>query len=679
MSFMTRAAPCALLLAAMAAPALASDGPEPEPQSRLDTVIVEGRRSEAVQALRDSAARLARRAGATSVVAAADFENSRATTLSDLLTYAPGVYAQTRHGEEVRLSIRGSGIQRGFLMRGVQLYQDGIPLNLADGGGDYQSIDPLALQHIEIWRGANALEYGASTLGGAVNFITPTGRSADRVRLRADAGSHGQQRLHAMLAGTNEAIDGVLGVTRSEQEGWRENSATEATRITGNLGYRFSDALEGRLYLTHIDSELQLPGSLSRAAVKADPRQAAPNNSRLKAGNNYTLNRAAARLTWTPSAGREITASAWLSERDRFHPMTIGILDQTSDDIGLDLRAAFDLGGSDLTRRLIVGFSAGKYEGTESRFTNPNGSPGVRTGLNEVEADLQSLYAEYSHGLTPELTLQVGAQATRATRTLDNVTSPAGSYDKTFQAFSPKLGLIWAFPPTDQVFANVSRSFEPAPFGEAAVRPLLPIPDAQEATTMELGWRRLAGPVRLEAVAYRAWIDNELLALTDGSGNSIGTANADRTIHQGLELGASLPLGDAVSVRATYLLNDFHFDGDANYGDNRIAGIAEHLLHAELEWRVTPWLSVAPSVEWQPSGVWVDHANTVKAESYTLAHLRLQGDVTPHVRWFADVRNLFDRDYIAGTAVQANARGLDGAWYFPGDPRSAYVGLQVRY
>ncbi|GAA0619371.1 TonB-dependent receptor [Brevundimonas kwangchunensis] len=679
MSLMTRAAPCALLLAAMAAPAFASDIPELQSQARLDTVIVEGRRSEADRAMQASAARLAERAGATTVIAAADFENGRATTLSDLMTYAPGVYAQTRHGEEVRFSIRGSGIQRGFLMRGVQLYQDGVPLNLADGGGDYQSIDPLALQHIEVWRGANALEYGASTLGGAVNFVTPTGHTADRSRLRVDAGSHGQQRIHAMLAGADASLDGVLSATRSEQDGWRENSATEATRITGNLGYRFSDALEGRLYLTHIDSELQLPGSLSRAALDANPRQAAPNSSRLKAGNNYTLNRAAGRLTWTPEAGREITASAWVSERDRFHPMTMGILDQTSDDIGVDLRAAFDLGGSDLARRLIVGVSVGRYEGTEDRYTNPNGSPGVRTGLNEVQADLQTLYAEYSHGLTPDLTLQVGAQATRATRTLENVTNPAGSYDKTFEAFSPKLGLIWASSPTDQVFANASRSFEPAPFGEAAVRPLLPIPNPQEATTLELGWRRHAGPARLEAVAYRAWIDNELLALTDATGNSIGTANADRTIHQGLELGASLPLGDAVSVRATYLLNDFHFDGDANYGDYRIAGIAQHLLHAELEWQAASWLSVAPSIEWQPSGVWIDHANTVKAENYTLAHLRLYGEVTQSVRWFADVRNLFDREYIAGTAVQANARGLDGAWYFPGDPRSAYVGLQVQY
>mgnify|MGYP003575605017 CR=1 FL=1 len=678
MSFRTSTAPCALLLAALASPAFAFSPDEPQAVT-LDTVVVEGRQRASDQAVAAATQRLNQRAGATNVIAAESFENGRAGTISDIMAYAPGVHAQTRHGDEARFSIRGSGIQRGFLMRGISLYQDGIPMNLADGGGDYQSIDPLAVQHVEVWRGANALEYGASTLGGAVNFVTPTGRTADTFSLRLDAGSFGQQRAHATVAGVSGALDGVLSLTRSEQDGWRDHSATEATRISGNAGYRFSQALEARLYLTHIDSDMEMPGSLSLAALTSNLRQAAPNNERLAAGNNYTLNRAAARLDWTPGEGRRITASAWIADRDRFHPMTMGILQQDSEDIGLDVRGVFDLGAGSLTRRLAIGASTGRYEGTENRFTNPDGRPGVRTGLNEVEARLDTIYAEYSHGLTPGLTLQAGAQFTRTTRTLDNRTSPAGGYDKTFEAFSPKLGLIWSVSPTDQVFANVSRSFEPAPFGEAAVLPLLPIPDAQEATTAEIGWRRRAGPVQLEAVAYRAWIDDELLALTDSSGNSIGTANADRTIHQGLELGAALPLTESVSLRGSYLLNDFRFDGDANYGDNRIAGLPQHRLQAELEWRVAPWLTVAPSVEWQPTGTWIDHANTVKSESYALAQLRLHGDLTRHVRWFADARNLFDRDYIASTAVQANVRGADGAYYFPGDPRSLYVGLQVRY
>lgn len=73
-----------------------------------------------------------------------------------------------------RLSIRGYGLSRGFHLRGINLLQDGIPFNFSDGSGDFQEIDPLILQHVEVYRGGNDLRYGAASLGGAINMATPT-------------------------------------------------------------------------------------------------------------------------------------------------------------------------------------------------------------------------------------------------------------------------------------------------------------------------------------------------------------------------------------------------------------------------------------------------------------------------------------------------------------------------
>ena len=56
----------------------------------------------------------------------------------------PGVFAQPKWGDDTRLSIRGSSLSRNFHLRGVQLYMDGIPINTADGYGDFQEIDPTA-------------------------------------------------------------------------------------------------------------------------------------------------------------------------------------------------------------------------------------------------------------------------------------------------------------------------------------------------------------------------------------------------------------------------------------------------------------------------------------------------------------------------------------------------------
>lgn len=80
--------------------------------------------------------------GSAAVVDAASYEDTRAVTIKDMLDYVPGVYAQPRYAEELRLSIRGSGLSRTFHLRGIGLFQDGIPINLADGGGDFRTSIP---------------------------------------------------------------------------------------------------------------------------------------------------------------------------------------------------------------------------------------------------------------------------------------------------------------------------------------------------------------------------------------------------------------------------------------------------------------------------------------------------------------------------------------------------------
>lgn len=634
--------------------------------------------SAATAQLRASRSELAWRAGGTAVVDAADYLDGRAATASDALAYAPGVLAQSRHGQETRLSVRGSGIQRGFLLRGVGLYQDGIPLNHADGTGDFQALDPVATQYIEIWRGANALEYGANGLGGAINFVSPTGLSAPGGELRLQAGSFGQRQGHANMGGSSGALDGFVSISRSEQDGWRQQSAYRSERVSANAGVRLGTALDLRGFVSYVDSHLEMPGSLSRAVLDADPRQAAPRYVSQGAVNDFRQKRAALRLTWSPHTGVRWVSSVFASERDRFHAMTMGILQQDMDDTGVDSRLTLDFGEAALTRRLVAGVSLARLDGQEFRFANVGGRAGAATGHTWLDAHQDTVYAEYTHGLDARWSLQAGWQGLRARRQQTNPAAPASSYRVDFSDSAPKLGMLFAPAAGSQWFANVSGSIEAPPFGELVYNPTRPLAQAQGGTTAEIGWRGQLGGWNGDAVVYRSRVRRELLALADAQGIALGTVNADRTVHQGLELSASGTLAPGWRLRTHYLYNDFRFDDDAVYGKRRLAGIAPHLLRADLQWQPHRRLRIAPGVDWQPGRTWVDHANTVAASGHALLSLKLGGELDRRWHWFVEGRNLANRRYVATSAVQANAHGLDGAFYFPGDGRSVYAGLTWR-
>ena len=112
------------------------------------------------------------------LVPAEAYRNSTvANTIKDILDYVPGVFAQPKWGDDTRLSIRGSGLSRNFHLRGIQLYMDGIPINTSDGYGDFQEVDPTAYKYVEVYKGGNALQFGANSLGGAINFVTPDRKS----------------------------------------------------------------------------------------------------------------------------------------------------------------------------------------------------------------------------------------------------------------------------------------------------------------------------------------------------------------------------------------------------------------------------------------------------------------------------------------------------------------------
>src|SRR5262249_27301689 len=192
----------------------------------VDSVIVTGARNPedppVVQAARK---RLSETPGAVSVISQESYASRFALGLDDVLRDAPGVYAQKKWGGDIRISIRGSGIGNANHNRGLLIAQDGVPLNEADGFGDSQIADPLITRFTEVYRGGNALRFGGALLGGAINMVTPTGKTAGYdSQLRIDGGSYGLARENLQMARRIGDWDLFVAGTNQTADGWRPQS-----------------------------------------------------------------------------------------------------------------------------------------------------------------------------------------------------------------------------------------------------------------------------------------------------------------------------------------------------------------------------------------------------------------------------------------------------------------------
>src|SRR5437763_919837 len=72
---------------------------------------------------------------------------------------------------------------------------------------------------------------------------------------------------------------------------------------------------------------------------------------------------------------------------------------------------------------------------------------------------------------------------------------------------------------------------------------------------------------------------------------------------------------DRISLDQTYTLNDFHFEGDPVYHDNRIAGIPIHFYEAQLLYQKPSGFYAGPNLQCNLSRYPADHANTLFADA----------------------------------------------------------------
>ncbi len=614
--------------------------------------------------------------GGADVVGYEDYADKSLASLRDALAFSPGVYLQPRFGQEVRISIRGSGLSRSFHMRGLTLLQDGVPINLADDNGDFQELDPIFFDHLEVYRGSNALRFGSGTLGGAINGVTPTGVDARGLFLRGDVGAFDSYRGLASYGGVSGDgkgdVDYWAAISADSSDGDRDHAKRDSIRFHGNVGMRFSDAIRTRVYASVNSIDQQLPGSLDYNTAKNDPktgsffRDTQRNIDSIRLQNRTTFDLGSA----------DLNVGIFYNGKSLDHPITPFVIDNVSRDKGAYFRLNWLNGPVELT----IGGEARFGDTDAKRFQNIDGKRGNLIFDADQKARTMSVYGEARYRPADRWTVIAGGIFSDGMRkqqqTFNNgPTNDLGKAD--FSEFSPKVGILFDATDTIQFYGNVSRSAEFPGFSELAqIATFVPV-QAQTAWTYEIGTRGDYGMAEWDLSLYRSEIDGELLQFTVGGDIPASTFNADKTIHQGIEAGLTLNFAHWLRLSQIYTYSDFRFDDDAQYGDNRLPVIPKHFYRAELRFGSDAF-HIAPNVEWVPKGAWADYNNTFRTESYALVGLTASAAVAKNAELFVDARNILDEEAVGdvGAAITANENSVI---FYPVERRGIFGGVRLRF
>lgn len=699
-----RSLPTALLGLALACPAVAeSAGLELAPAQ----VLGQGQEGTG-QGAEEARARLAQVPGATSVVDMERPLQGRVASNQDVLAYQPGVYAQSAGNEGVKISIRGSGINRapGAHASGLYTMLDGLPLT-GPGGTPYELLEPLWIDHVQVLRGANGFDRGGLALGGAIDYISHTGHDAPLLQVRYVTGSHGYQQRQVSSGQVLGDFDYYVSLTDSNADGYQDHTRSQSRGVIGNFGYRFNPSLETRFYLRYRETDNDLAGRVSKHSIENSPRAANPNyvsrdDRRKQPGSTFVGNK----TTWYIDDDSSLQAGLVYHD----YPMDLregtnrlkvaysdvsGTLDYKRRDTlwGLESRSTLGLrvtkhlpndGASEFVR-IPTGNTSSYSPGTRMRDFTYQGSDSVLHFSNDLE-------------IADDLWLTTGLAAIY-TRRESAVTYPEGGGKTSLGDwdYAPRLGLRYQLNRDVQLFGNLSRSVEaphpwsliyssnirfPKDSGAATGTQRDPIKlQNQTATTLELGGRGDSALGQWSLAWYYAQVRHELLSvLPDASTTTPYELNASPTVHQGLEASLeselwSRPGVGRLGLRQAYTFSDFHYRDDPRFGDNRLPGLPMHYYQGELRYDWPQGFFAAVNTQ-LVSKVAVDYANSYYADPYALFGATL-GYNAPKNDWQAwvDLRNLTGQRYAATVTPGYDDKGQDAARSTPGEGMGVYVGM----
>ena len=608
-----------------------------------------------------------------------------ATNLAEVLVNDSSVTAGTTRWNRQVFSIRGFEIDsgNGYLINGHQQWSHYV-----------QPIETL--QQVEVLKGPSSMLYGQSDPGGLVNMVTKKPTYDSMLDLGFDTDGYGSTRAQLDAGGSlNEAqsIRYRTVLVKQDTKYWREYSANdenqERDRWLGYLNMEFdlSDDVLLSVKYDHTQDKagIDAGGWLDKQGNVVGNRKTVWDTP--WAFTDNTVSNLGADLTWHMSDNWKVKGgyNEQQFDRQRFDsapqytvdPFTKGYSIKPFDRYDdwqhktayVDFTGEFTLAGMD--HQLLIGanyldyFYQQQIQRGATQIVTP-GQPVVKPDLDyhsKPKGDA-STYKYYGFYLQDLMTLNEQWKLLAGVRYDEQKKDGEGENS---YAVSPKFGVIYSPMANGNIYVNYSKSFTPqgAVNNEFDVNNDLNL-KPEYGIQYEVGtkWELFDDRLLFTAAVFDITLENitisEKLSSPIGDYTDITTQGGEQK-HRGFEMGAQGQLGDSWFVTSSMMYLDAEYQtGDAREGKTPIDA---------PEWSANIWTryELSDALAFNFGAIYVgerfaDLDNTITKDGYVrfdIGAAYTTDIMGKDVSLRANVRNLFDTDYIDGGQYNMVTIGQD--------------------
>jgi outer membrane receptor protein involved in Fe transport len=645
-------------------------------------------------------------AGNTSLVTQDALKLVGHSHIQEALARVPGVNLARGNGQEYLPALRSPVLTGAGACGSILAAVDGIPLRSAG----FCNINELfeapseQAQRIEVVRGPGSALYGSNAMTGVINVITPSVTEKSFWSLGLEAGPHDYSRLkysqsermgdHGLRADLVLAHDG----------GYRDDSGFDQQKLTLRHEYGTENlSYTTTLQASNLNQETAGYVNGTDAYKDSDLQDSNPNP---EAYRDATALRLATQVVYTLDEQRRWVVTPYLryTDMDFLQHFLPGDPLEENGQKSLGLQSAY-FHNLNEKLKIIAGLDLEYTDGflKQSQDAPTRGSAFLQATIPEgkhydyqVDAIMAAPFVHANWDLSEKLSVQAGLRFEVMdydydNRMLDGRTAEDGTAcgfggcrysrpadrDDRFENWSPKLGVLYRIDNDTQVYANVSQGFR-APQATELYR----LQRAQQVTdldsesldSLEIGLRGQQSLVAYEVIAYAMKKENVIFRDSDFFNVADG-----ETRHLGLELALSYSINEQwdVALSASYAEHEYDDDrvlGGIAIDGNEVDSAPKHFGNLRLGWN--PVANARAELEWVHQGdYYTDPENLHSYEGHDILNLRGTWQVNQSTRLTARATNLTDREY----AERADYSGFSGDRYFPGEPRSLYVGVEFSY